>query len=52
MIPPLEYAPLLSFDCLENKDEIMREIEMIMNSLFLALAQKLMYRTSPFLLHK
>jgi hypothetical protein len=52
MIPPLEYAPLLSFDCLENKDEIMREIEMIMNSLFLALAQKLTYCTSPFLLHK
>jgi len=28
---PLEYAPMLSFDGVKNKDEIMKEIEMIMS---------------------
>jgi hypothetical protein len=27
---PLEYAPMLSFDGVKNKDEIIKEIEMIM----------------------
>jgi len=33
MMPPLEYIPIDSVDSLKNKDEIMSDIEIIVNSL-------------------